>query len=533
MSWLRDIRIAECLWEPLVRTDPVTMGIEPAAAESWSVSEDRLTWTFTLRKARWSDGRPLTAGDFVYAWRRALMPDLASSYAHLLFRVKGAEAFYEQRAAALEAVSAGERDPEAALAAARERFEAEVAITAVDARTLEVELVRPTPYFLELVAFATLSPVQEASVSEATRLDPATGMLETEEGYWSDPGRLRTNGPYRLAERRPGRDLLMRANPFWWNAESVRSASIREVILQEPQTALMRYRRGEIDWLPDIPTASSLAADLVTEGGADVHVGPAAGTYFYNFNCQPKRPDGSENPLADPRVRRAFSMAIDRQTITGRLTRMNQPVAHTFVPPEAIQGYAPPASAGARFDPEAAAALLEEAGYPGGKGLEGLTLLYNTGGGHEMIAQHVVRGWQTHLGVAVELEGIDSVAFGSRLDRQAYAIARAGWFGDYRDPTTFLDKFLSESPNNDAAWRDAAYDRLMAGARDLREPAARMDRLREAEARMLEAQPIAPIFHYVNLELFDPERVKGLHPNPWNVRRLERVEVSAPSSSSP
>ncbi|MDX1682855.1 MAG: peptide ABC transporter substrate-binding protein, partial [Phycisphaeraceae bacterium] len=300
---------------------------------------------------------------------------------------------------------------------------------------------------------------------------------------------------------------------------------IREVVISEPNNARLRYGRGSVHWLPDLPSASALAAELVARGGDDIHVVPAAGTYFYNFNCQPTRPDGSPNPLANPDVRRALSMAINRDTLVREVTRVGNPPAATFIPPGSIRNYTPPTDAGVSFNPTAAAQLLASAGYADGEGLGELTILFNTDNSHEKIAQFIAASWKDHLGVRVTLQAQPSKAFGQRLDEHDFTIARAGWFGDYRDPTTFLDKFISDSPNNDAAWSNPAFDKLMKEAEAETDPQARLQRLERAEALMLAAQPIAPLFHYVNLELFRPDEVAGIRPNPWNVRRLDQVRL--------
>ena len=526
MSWLHDIRLARALFEPLTRWRVPEMEPKPGVAASWRVENGGRRYVFRLREsARWSNGDPVTADDFVFAWRRALLPDLAADYTQLLFDIRGARAFFDWRARQLERVAAGDLGARAAWRAAKERFAERVGIAAPDARTLVVRLERPVPYFLGLCAFSTLMPVHAESVEAATRLDPSSGMRKTAGAYWSDPDRLVTNGPYVLERRRPRRDVRLRANPRYWNREAVESETILEQIVTEPQTAMLRYERGEADWLPDIPSASSLAADLAAAGRDDVHVTRAAGTYFYNFNCAPERADGSRNPLHDPRLRRALSMAIDRETIVEKVTRVGQDPARTFVPPGVIADYQPPVSAGVTYAPDRARELLAEAGHAGGEGLTDLSILYNTEGSHERIAERVARGWSDTLGVSVDLEGLDSKAFGQRLDEGRFTIARAGWFGDYPDPSTFLDKFHSENGNNDANFRDERFDARLEEARATAAGPKRRRLLERAEARMLDKQPVAPIYHYVTLDVFDPERVRGLAPNPWNVHRLDRIRA--------
>jgi oligopeptide transport system substrate-binding protein len=532
ISWRHDFRVAELLFETLVRYRLPEMEIESGVARTWEVSDDRRTYTFALRDdARWSNGDAVTAHDFIYAWRRALLPDFAADYAKLLFVVEGADAFFAFRSAQLAeyaARPAPQRTPEAAAALwgeAQAKFVELVGLSAPDDRTLVVRLHTPTPYFLELCAFATMSPVHAATVDEQVTINAATGLL-VQDPMWTRPGRLISNGPYVLARRRYKRDLLMEANPHFHGRATIGPQSILERIVTDKQLQVLIYRSGGADYVPDVPSASPLAADLVAEGRSDVHVTPAAGTYFYSFNCQPTRPDGTPNPLHDVRVRRALALSIDRETIVKHVTRLNQPVARSFVPVGALAAYDPPVESGPGYDLAEARRLLEEAGYPGGRGLTDLSILFNTGHGHETIAQQIQRNWAEHLGVAVNLDGHESSVFGRRLRQQDYLIARAAWFGDYRDPSTFLDKFHSGGGNNDAKYDRPEYDALLAAAAAEPDPARRMAIFREAEAMLLEDAPIAVIFQYADVRLFDPTRVTNLPLNAWDFRRLELVRVA-------
>lgn len=536
VSWLHDIRIVDCLFEPLIKVGGEDFALKPGVAARWEVSGDGLRYTFYLRpEARWSNGDRVGAGDFVYAWRRALLPDSAADYTQLLFCIRGAEGFFRWRQQQLLGyVDGGEPTSQARAESmyreACERFSQAVGVSAPDEGTLVVELARPTPYFLELCSFVTFMPVHAESVESSMRVNPRTGMA-TVDPSWTRPGRLVCNGPYVLKESRFKQQLLLEANPYFWDRASVRNRSVLELVVENPQTMLMKYDGGEVDWLPDIPTGKTIAGDLVRSGREDVHVSSAAGTYFYSFNCEEVLSDGRRNPLADPRVRRALSMGIDRRTIVEKVTRLGrvQPVAWTFVPPGVFLEYVPPVTAGVEFNPAGARELLREAGYADGAGLRGLSVLYNVEGGHEAIAQQVKRCWESELNVSVKLEGVDSKQFGHRLKSRDYTICRASWFGDYRDPTTFLEKFQSDNGNNDCGWRNRRYDALLVEAAEERDERRRLKLLTEAEALMLSEQPVAPIYHYVNLWLFDAGRVQGLQANPWNFRRLDRVRVVARS----
>ncbi|MEM9789205.1 MAG: peptide ABC transporter substrate-binding protein [Planctomycetota bacterium] len=537
MSWSQDIRFVRGLYRPLVVLDFGTMQLEPGVAESWDLSDDRLTYTFHLRPdARWSDGSPLTAPDFVYAWRRAMMPDHAAQYFKLFECIEGAPAFFDFRKNQLAEFarvsgSASAQGGDAAQDAARamlnlcyETFDDTVGVEAVDDRTLRVTLNAPTEYFLELVSFITFVPNHRESVELATTLDATTGMVRVDPAYWSDPARLITNGPYRLAERKHRESTLMVAQPHYWAADQVANGYVRELIASDAQSALLVYRSGDADIWIAVPSTAPVAAELVASGRPDVHAAPIAGTYFYNYNCSPALPDGRPNPLVDPRVRTAFSLAVDRQRIVEQITRLNQPIATTFIPPGSVAGYASPTD-GVTFDPDAARALLVDAGHTEGRGLDGLSILYNTGQGHELIAQAIQGMWQRELGVEVSLEGLDGKAFSTRLRNHQFSITRASWIGDYPDPTTFLDKMRTGGGNNDAAYANPDYDALLDLAAT-QTGAERMATLSDAEAMLIADQPMLFLYQYVFVDCWDPQRVTGITPNAWGRWRFEQIAVN-------
>lgn len=533
LSWMHDIRIAEALFDPLVRLTIPDLQLQPATARAWTISPDGRTYRFTLRTdARWSNGDLVTADDFVFAWRRAMLPDTAADYTQLFWLIRGARDFFHWRTQQLAdyAKLTGPHDVESAQRLYREalaHFDATVGLHALDDHTLEVQLENPTAYFLELCTFAPFYPNHHASLEKLLQFDPASARVEPDIA-WVQPRNLITNGPYTLARWRPKRDLLLLPNPNYYARDQVRNAGILERIADNEQIALLWYQRGEIDWLPDIPTAKPVVLKLLQQADrTDTHLIAAVGTYFYSFNCRPTLPDGTPNPLHDPRVRRALSMAIDRKAIVHKVTRLGdrQPIALTFIPPGSMLDYAPPADAGASFGPDAARQLLAQAGYPDGSALKSLSISYNTGAGHETIAQQIAAAWRDSLGVNVKLEAMESKVFSERIKSHNFTICRSSWFGDYRDPTTFLDKMISDNGNNDVSYDNPAYDAILAAAAHEPNPRYRLDLLREAESMMLRESPIAPIYHYVRFELFDPAHVQNLWPNPWGRHRLELVEL--------
>ncbi len=228
MSWLHDIRVARCLYEPLVKHNANDLSIEPGVAESWTISDDKLTYTFKLRAdARWSNGDPVVAGDFIYAWRRAMLYDMAADYTELFYCIEGAAEFFKWRQAQLAAFVKGSNETAERLwQKTIEHFNKTVGVVAPDQRTLVVTLTKPTAYFLELCAFATFVPNHTKSVKAITSINATSGMLKVDVRYWSDPARLVCNGPYVLKRRRFKRDLLMVANDRFWDRKSMRNESI-------------------------------------------------------------------------------------------------------------------------------------------------------------------------------------------------------------------------------------------------------------------------------------------------------------------
>jgi oligopeptide transport system substrate-binding protein len=538
MSWSQDIRFVRGLYRPLVVLDFNTMQLEPGVAASWDISDDRLTYTFNFRDdARWNDGSPVTAGDFIYAWRRAMMPDHAAQYFELFECIVGAREFFDfrknqvsefARVSNADAARGGDAARDAAQAMldlAYDTFDEMVGVEAVDDRTLRVTLATPTDYFLQLVSFITFVPNHTASVEAATSIDPATGTVRVDPTYWSDPDRLVTNGPYQLAERNHRKSTLMVAQPHYWAADEVANGYVRELITSDTQTALLAYRSGDADMWIGVPTTAPVAAELVRSGRPDVHASPIAGTYFYSYNCNPQFEDGTDNPIADRRVRRALSLAVDRGRLVRQITRMDQPIAMTFIPPGSMGDYQPPVEAGLGFDPDAARQLLADAGHPDGQGLDGLSILYNTGSGHELIAQAIQGMWQRELGIDVALEGLDGKAFSTRLRGHQYSISRASWIGDYPDPTTFLDKLRTGAGNNDSAYTNPEYDALMDQAAR-QTGAERLATLAQAEAVMVADQPMLLLYQYVFVHLWDPDRLPGLEANAWGRWRFEHIAVA-------
>ncbi|NLX22371.1 MAG: peptide ABC transporter substrate-binding protein [Phycisphaerae bacterium] len=590
MSYMQDIQVAQTLWEGLTRLHPRTCEpIEGVAYMPPEISEDGRRYLFTLRpEARWSNGDPVTAADFLRGWRRAIEPGTADVYAELITNhVTGATAYADwrnawvevlgvirlrQRSSPIKAESLAKalrgqaggvltqvldqvipeplpavQDPfwqtcvvrleqaqadwkalgdhllDKHIAEMESRF-SQVGIRMLDDHRIEVHLQRPTPFILDLTAFSTYMPVHESIELLRERYEDRplsdTGIWAYDP-QWTKPRYRRhgytgliTNGPYMLTEWVFKQNLRYEANPFYWDQASVRSQVIESFEVEYQNAGFLLYEQGLVDMMLDL--AMDYTPELVRQGREgrrdDIHSVPSFGTFYLTFNCRPLLNDGHPNPVADPRVRRALSLAIDRQAIVDHVVRLDNPVATTFVPRGQIPGYRSPA--GLSYDPERARRELADAGYPEGRGLPVVEYLYNTGSNQEGVAQALKRMWERELGVRVELVGKETKAYSEDKTEHRFTISRGGWFGDYMDPTTFLDLYQSENGHNSAGYDDPRFDALLGEAAREPDPRKRLDLLSEAERQMVEeGVPMAPIFVYVMVYTWRPN-VVGVYPNP-------------------
>jgi oligopeptide transport system substrate-binding protein len=573
MSWMHDLRTARLLFEGLVRNDVLShdFDIVPAVASSWSLSGDTRTYTFNLRPdAKWSNGEPVTSEDFRYSWRRAMLPDLVSDYVAMFMNIRGAQAFYDWRLAQLDSFTdrAFDSPSEQQQAAydlweqTQDKFDELVGMHAPDPLTLVVELERPVPYFLELCAFTVFSPVYEAQVSQYERPDPQTARLIRKPG-WTQGGVLISNGPFVLTRWRMQRDMQMEKSPHYWDRANIAIDSIDIPSINDPNAGVLAYETGAIDWISDVtaPYRGEMVAQkleflaehadeverlraqgydqfsidrmLPPDPRAHTHAVSSFGTYFYNFNCKPFLPDGQPNPFSDARVRRAFAMCIDKRTIADQVRRLGEPTAGTLIPPGSIGGYTSPKglpnigdakdASEQRALIDRAKALLQEADYPSDFVV---TLSFNKDSGHDLIAQTIAKSWQKHLGVQTRLDQKELKIFREELKDKRYVTARAGWFGDYGDPTTFLDINQSDDGNNDRAYSNPVYDDLLRQASIESNPEKRMAMLSEAERILVDEDvPLVPIFHYATIYMFDPHKITGLSTHPRTKQNAFLIDV--------
>lgn len=472
------------LWEGLVAPGP-DLAVRPGVAERWEISDDGLTYTFHLRdNARWSNGKPITAEDFRYAWQRLLTPAVAAGNAAMLHVIAGAEAFH-----------AGETNDFST-----------VGVTAPDARTLVVRLAHPTPYLLELLMHPSFAPLPQAVVS-------ASGEAFARQDAWARPGKIVSNGPFMLSEWRHNERLSVVRNPHYWNHEQVKLNGVRFFPITDLTAEERAFLAGQLhvtEALPPrrVPHYRKTQPEVL-------RVDPYLGTYYYLLNHNVK-------PLDDVRVRQALSAAIDRESIADLILQGGQQPAYQFTPPSFFEHPAPtlPVDEGRR--------LLAEAGFPDGQGFPVLELVYNASEAHQRIAESIQNMWQRAYGIEVRLSSMELKTYLERRRLGDFAIARAVWIGDYLDPQTFLELWTHDHSNNYSHWSSPAYDAAIAQAQAERDPDARRAAFVRAETILQEQAVILPIYHYTTAYLLRPE-VQGWEANlldwhPYQYLSLEKPE---------
>jgi oligopeptide transport system substrate-binding protein len=464
-------RIAFALFEGLTAFNAAGQPV-PGVAERWDLSSDGRVYTFHLRaNALWSNGAPVTAQDFVQSWKRVLLPETAAEYAYQLYFLKNAQRF---------------NDPNA-------RFTdfSQVGVRALDDRTLQVTLEQPTPFFLDLCCTPTFLPVYLPAVQ---RWGDA----------WTKPTHIVTNGAFLLDAWRLNDRLRLRQNPAYWNHGAVHLRTIDALPINQANVALNFFASGACDLILDRGlTPVMLVGELRRQ--PYFHAAPFLGNFFIRFNC-------SRPPFNDARVRQAFALAIDKQRITTKITKAGEQPAYSFVPPGAA-GYEPP-KPGLVYDPPRARALLVAAGFPGGAHFPPVSFLYNEGELNRYIGIELKSMFERQLGISISLRPQENKVYLNSQSRLDYDMARASWIGDYDDPNTFLDVFVSGGGNNRCGFADPAYDRLIADAALEQDPAKRFAIFRRAETLLISEQtPICPLYYYVGVQLYWPNHLGGLQAN--------------------
>lgn len=471
-------RVLRAIFEGLVVKHPETLAPLPGMAESWGVSPDGLTYTFNLREgALWSNGDEVTADDFTYSFQRFLSPETGAEYAYQLWYVKGARAYSSE----INAEGGPAND-----------F-ASVGIRKLDRYTLEMELEAPTPFFLDLMGFYPLFPVNRRNIEEAQERYPDTWRTE-----WLKPENLVTNGPYRVAFRRVNDRIRLVKNELYWDRDNIAFDTIDVTAIEKDSTMLNFYLTGEAHYIDRV--SNNVVSELMPR--EDFTPRPYLGTYFYRVNT-------TKPPFDDERVRRALWLTIPRSTICEKITKMGQVPAAALVPP--MGGYEN--ATAAPGDADEARRLLTEAGYGlGGKPLPTIEIHYNTSEAHRDIAEVIAETWSKELGVSAKLLNQEWKVYLDTQTNMQYDVSRSAWIGDYADPNTFLDMFVTGGGNNKTGWSSADYDRLVREAGQELDTIKRAELLKQAEAILVAELPILPIYYYVTQNVVDP-RLGGFFEN--------------------
>lgn len=484
-----EFRALSGLFEGLTDLNPATLEPEPAAAASWTISEDQLTYTFAMRpEGHWSNGDPVTANDFEYSWQRELSPGLGAEYSYLLHHIKGAKDFNEGKLTDW----------------------AQVGVKALDPMTLQVTLDHPTPFFLSMLYHQAFYPVHRATIEKF-------GKMDQRGTKWTQPGNHVGNGPFALTEWRPHEYILMGRNTHYWNAGSIKLDGLQFFPIDDHLTEERSFRTGELHMTEQMPLHKIEV--YRKENPEALQVRPYLGNYFYRFNVTKK-------PLDDVRVRMALSLALDRETISREVLKAGEAPAFNLTPPDTA-GYTSEAKLG--YDPERAKQLLAEAGYPGGQGFPKLEILYNTSETHATIAEVLQRMWKDTLGIEIGLYNQDWKVYLDSMTNLDYDMARGSWIGDIVDPLNFLELFLTDGGNNRTGWSNAEYDALIEKSYATPDKEARYKILQEAEALLLKEVPMLPIYFYTTKYLMAPE-VKGFTPNILDYRRWKDMWLEAPAA---
>ena len=465
--------ILRALFEGLAVKNPYTLEPEPGVASSWDISEDGRVITFHINPAAvWSNGEPMTANDYVWSWRRLLTPTLGAEYAYMLFPVKNAEAFNKGKIVDFS----------------------EVGVKALDDSTLQVTLNERTPYFLQLMdhysTFAVHRPTIEKFGSATDRYTP-----------WTRVENMVSNGAFRLKSWQLNRRIELQKSDTYWDRDKVRLNGIVYYPTENVVSEERMFRVGQLHYTGSVPLGK-IPVYQAMEDSPYVQA-PYIGTYYYLLNT-------TRAPTDNLNVRKALSMAVDRDKLNKTVLKGTNVSAYSITPPDTL-GYYPPRLFS--YDVEAAQKFLAEAGYPNGEGWPGLELTYNTSEDHRKIAVALQHMWKDNLNIEVTLTNQEWKVYLDSLTNMQFQIARRGWIGDYVDPNNFLDLFITGGGNNNTGFADPAYDEMI--LREAPQAATKEERFaifKKAETLLMEQMPIIPIFTYTSKHLIHPS-VNGLPPN--------------------
>jgi len=479
-----DYNILIALFEGLTVLDEATSRPLPGMAEHWDIANDGLVYTFHLRAdAKWSNGDPVTANDFVFSMERILSPEFASEYAYMLAPIKGAEDY----------------------TAGKIKDFADVGVRALDTRTLQLTLARPTPYLLALAAHQSWFPVHRATVLKF-------GTDHQRGTRWTRPENIVTNGPFTLDTWAPDERIVVKKNQNHHDAANNRLNEVVFFPIGDPGVEERAFRAGQLHATYGVPI--SRVAPYRAQTPSPLRVEALLETNYLRFNT-------TKTPFTDPRVRRALSLAIDRAALVRSILQDTRLPAASLVPPHTA-GYN--STGRAETDFTAARALLAEAGFPGGHGFPKIELQYSTPVVDPKVIEAIQEMWRRELGIEVGLAQLEYRVHINNQHVLAFDLSASRWIGDYNDPATFTDLMTSRSGNNDTGWKNPAYDQLVDSAARERNQSKRFALLQQAESLLLDEAPLAPVFFGTRTYLIRPE-VKGWVPTLLGLHRYQTLSL--------
>ncbi|MFD2867249.1 peptide ABC transporter substrate-binding protein [Kurthia populi] len=476
--------IVKNVFEGLTRVDSDGK-VQNAAAEDVKVSDDKLTYTFTLRDAKWTNGDPVVAGDFAYAWKWALDAKNASEYASILYPIKGAQAYNEGKGKVED-----------------------LGIKVVDDKTLEVTLENPTPYFLELTAFYTYMPVNEKVVSE-------------NDNWFAEAGDTYvTNGPFTLDEWKHNDSITMKKNKDYWDKDNVALSTVNVKMIESEATANREFDSGNLDYLGAPYNVVSLDKMNTYKDKGILKSEPYAAVYEYKLNTK-------EGPTKNVNIRKALAMSIDREGLIKNVLKGGQTPALADVP-VAIEGYENDNNLFEGNNTDEAKKYLEkglkELGLKDASDLK-IGISINTSEAHAAVAQFIQEGWKKNLGIETTIDNAEWQVFLDKVSALDYQVARMGWIADYNDAYTFLERYdTAKNGNNDTGWENKEYKELMAKAVKETDEAKRTEFLKDGQKILMDEMPVIPIYFYSN-EYVAQDYVKNMGPDKLGNVNLKDVDI--------
>lgn len=475
------------MFEGLTMKDHKTLKPIPGVAKSWDISEDRTLYTFHLRdNARWSNGDPVTAHDFIDAWERILTPRVSADYAYMVFVIKNAEAFYNGEITDFS----------------------EVGVKAVDDYTLTVQLSDPTPYFLQVLDHHSFYPINKKVIEQH-------GGFYDPLNPWTRPENIVSNGAFKMDVWDVNRAIELTKNEFYWDKDRIHMNRLVFYPIDDKLAEERAFRSGQVHLTLTPQMATEKIAVYRENNPEALRIQPAYASYYYLFNTTKK-------PFDDARVRKALALAVDRQTMVDKVTKGGEEPAYSVIPMDP-EGYTPETLYA--YDVEKAKALLAEAGYPNGEGFPTVEILYNNDEVHKKVALTLQQMWKNKLNIDIQLFNQEWKVYLSSRKNKTYDIARAGWIADYLDPSNFLEILFSFSENNHTGWESEDFDQVLRDTQAAKTEEERFALFERANEILAEEMPILPIFYYSDVNLVNPS-VQNWWDNVMHYHRVHDVDFT-------